>query len=104
MYGTIARMRIKRGMESRLQDVIKEYENVKTPGFLASYVYKMDKVPDTYYMVAVFENKQTYDANAESPEQDARYRKLAALLDGEPQWNDGEIIWAMAPELVTPCP
>jgi quinol monooxygenase YgiN len=100
MYGTVARMRAKKGMESRLQDVMKEYEEVVVPGFLASYVYRLDREPDTYYLAVVFENRASYETNAGSPEQDARYRRLAVLLDGEPEWNDGEIIFAMAPEVV----
>lgn len=100
MYGTVARMCLKRGMESRLQDVMKEYEETVVPGFVASYVYKLDRESDTYYLAVVFENKASYEANAASPEQDARFRKLVVLLDGEPEWNDGEIIFAMAPDVV----
>jgi quinol monooxygenase YgiN len=101
MYGTVARLRLKRGMESRLQEVLKVYEEVKVPGYVASYVYRLDNSPNEYYLSVIFENRELYRANASSPEQDARYRKLAALLDGEPQWHDGEIIFAHtgAPEL-----
>ena len=33
-----------------------------------------------------------YVANANSPEQDARYRQLLALLEEPPEWHDGEIV------------
>ena len=36
----------------------------------------------------------TYRANADSPEQDARYQKLRALLEDDPEWNDGEIVYS----------
>ena len=96
MYGTVARLRLKRGMESRLQEVLKVYEAAKVPGLVASYTYRLDKSPNEYYMSAIFENKELYLANANSPEQDARYRQLAALLDGEPEWHDGEIVHALS--------
>ena len=96
MYGTVARLRLKRGMESRLQEVLKVYEAAKVPGLVASYTYRLDKSPNEYYMSAIFENKELYLANANSPEQDARYRKLAALLDGEPEWHDGEIVHGLS--------
>jgi quinol monooxygenase YgiN len=101
MYGTVARMRVKKGFEARFSEVMKEYEGVEIPGAVASYVYRLDHAPDVYYyLCAIFESKESYRANAASPEQDARYRKLAALLDGEPEWNDGEIIFAMTPDVV----
>lgn len=42
----------------------------------------------------VFEDKESYVANANSPEQDARYRRMAELFAGEPEWHDGEIVYA----------
>ena len=42
-------------------------------------------------MVAVFESKETYEANANDPAQDAWYRKFRALLTADPEWNDGEV-------------
>ena len=43
-------------------------------------------------MAVTFEDRETYHANAQSPEQDARYRKLLDLLEGEPEWHDGEVL------------
>jgi quinol monooxygenase YgiN len=94
MYGTVARLRIKKGMEARFIDVMKEHEGAKIPGQVAGYVYRLDKAPDEYYMCAVFDSRESYRANAASPTQDARYRKLVALLDGEPEWHDGEVIFS----------
>ena len=33
-------------------------------------------------------------ANADSPEQDAEFRRLMNYLVSEPQWHDGEIIYS----------
>jgi hypothetical protein len=42
--------------------------------------------------VAVFESKEAYWANAQSPEQNARFLQLRALLLDDPQWHDGVIV------------
>jgi len=91
MYGTVARMRIKPGAEDQLTKELQGFEALKVPGFIASYVYRTDADPHECYMAVMFENKAAYVANAESPEQDARYRQLRALLESDPEWHDGEI-------------
>lgn len=93
MYGTIARFRVKPGAESQLVQLQHEYEGLTVPGYVKSTVYRMDADPGDYYLVVAFDSKESYVANANSPEQDARYRKMLSLLDGEPQWHDGEIIY-----------
>ena len=50
--------------------------------------------PGELFLVAIFESRQAYWANAQSPEQDRRYLELRALLDSDPEWHDGEIISA----------
>ncbi|HEV2236833.1 MAG TPA: hypothetical protein VGR57_09270, partial [Ktedonobacterales bacterium] len=62
-------------------------------GYNTTYVYQMDAEPNTYYMTVVFESRESYQANAQSPEQDARYQALLALLESPPEWHDGTIIY-----------
>lgn len=94
MYGTVARFRIKPGVEERLTRLTRSYESLKVPGYIATYVYQMDADPRECYMAVLFASKAAYDANAGSPEQDARYREMVALFEGEPEWHDGEIMYA----------
>ena len=42
--------------------------------------------------VAIFESKEAYQANAESPEQHDRFMKAMAYLEEEPKWTDGKYI------------
>ena len=58
------------------------------------HVYQMDADPGELFLVAIFESRQAYWDNAQSPEQDRRYLELRALLDSDPEWHDGEIISA----------
>jgi heme-degrading monooxygenase HmoA len=94
MYGTVARMRIKPGMEEQLLEFDRKELAVNIPGFTGEYIYRMDADPTVYYLVVVFESKEAYGANASSPEQDARYQEMRALLESDPEWNDGEVVAA----------
>jgi quinol monooxygenase YgiN len=88
MYGTIARMKAKPGALKALKDM----ESRKPKGLLATYVYQMDQNPDELWMAVVFENREAYHANANSPEQNTEFLKLMENLVSEPEWHDGEII------------
>jgi hypothetical protein len=97
MYGTVARYRLKPGMEQKLLALEAEFREAKVPGIVAEYVYRMDKDSLACIEVAVFESKEAYFALANSPDQDARYRKLLEIIEGDPEWNDGEVIVAYTP-------
>jgi hypothetical protein len=75
MYGTVARLRVKPGMEDQFRAFGEEASPNPPPGHVAFYVYQMDT-----------------DPNAASPEQDAAYRKLREVLAADPEWHDGAII------------
>ena len=92
MYGTVARYRLKPGKESQLQAFEAEMKTLKLPGLVAEFTYRMDNEPNVYYEAVVFESREAYRALADSPEQDARYRRLLELMEGEPEWHDGEIV------------
>jgi quinol monooxygenase YgiN len=94
MYGTVAKMRIKPGAEDQLRAQMEEIETLDVPGFVSSTVYRMDDDANEMYLAVVFDSRETYHANAQSPEQDARYRKMLELLEGEPEWHDGEILYS----------
>ena len=93
MYGTVARMQLKAGAEPKIMELFGEYETLNVPGYVGLTVYRLDADPNELLMAVVFESKEAYRANAESPEQDARYREMLELLETEPQWQDGEIVY-----------
>jgi quinol monooxygenase YgiN len=90
MYGTIAKLDAKQGALEELSKM----ENGRRPvGYIGSYVFKSDKDPNELWLVAIFENKAKYVANANSPEQDKEFRSLMRFLKTEPEWHDGEIVF-----------
>jgi heme-degrading monooxygenase HmoA len=92
MYGTVARMRIKPGMEQKLMELTRRQDMREIPGMVADAVYRLDSGKDEYILVVAFESKEAYVANANSPEQNKRYQEIRELLAADPEWNDGEII------------
>jgi quinol monooxygenase YgiN len=90
MYGTIARIQIH---PDKIEQVRALSERIGlAPGQIARYVYQMDADPNELYLAAVFESRDAYRANAESPEQRQRFMELRALLTADPEWHDGEIV------------
>ncbi len=96
MYGTIARMRAKPGMEDKFLEFMRREVARSIPGYKTTYVYHMDADPNAYMIAVVFESREAYVANANSPEQDAEYREMLTMLQAPPEWNDGEIIYPIA--------
>jgi len=92
MYGTIARLRIQAGRESEMVEHLNQYDATQVPGFVASAFYRADQGGDAYWLAVVFESKESYQANADSPEQDARYREFRGILAADPEWHDGEVL------------
>jgi heme-degrading monooxygenase HmoA len=96
MYGTVARLRMKPGMEEQMRQIENE-DAEDIPGFVFSHMYRMDKDPTEYFLVVAFTDKDAYHKNAQSPEQHQRYLRYRELLEEEPEWHDGEIAFS-APE------
>lgn len=65
---------------------------VDAPGFIASYALQSDDDPDEFWLVALFESKEMYFANADSPEQHERYMQMRQNLAADPEWHDGEVV------------
>lgn len=98
MFGTIARFQLKPGTQARLFELLRSFESANVDGYIGQYVYRSDKDLNEYYLAVIFRDRESYMANADSPEQDRRYRQLAELFVGEPEWHDGEIVYSTAYE------
>ena len=90
MYGTIAKVTVKSEKLAELQTLAVDL--ALAPGQIARYVYRMDANPQEYMLVAIFESREAYRANAESPEQYENFMTLREMLTTDPEWHDGEIV------------
>lgn len=90
MYGTVARTRVK---PEQREDLVKLMERQKyddVAGFVDSYMlYENDS--DVVWLFAIFEDRESYDRNADDPAQNERYTEYRALMEDDPEWHDGEI-------------
>ncbi len=91
MYGTIAKMKVLPGMEESLKNMGQQ----QPPGIVFEHIFKLDSGNNEYMMVAGFESKEAYQANAESPEMHEMYLEYRKFLAADPEWHDGEIIQSM---------
>jgi len=95
MYGTVARLKMKPGMEAEMEAFGRGWTDERkgqVKGAIGGYIYRLDNDPLTAIMAVVFEDKASYHANAQDPAQDVAYRRLRAMLVEDPIWEDGEII------------
>lgn len=95
MYGTIFRLRPQSGKEQEVAALFEEWKTTRgqsVQGAGATYLMRPDSNSGELVGVAVFDDRDSYRANADDPAQDAWYQRLRALLDADPQWEDGEFI------------
>jgi quinol monooxygenase YgiN len=95
MYGTIARLHPRRGKTDELLALGDAMRTAPMSGYRSAYLFRPDRNPyyrETLFMVAVFDDADSYRANAASPEQDARYQQMRALLEDDPEWLDGSFV------------
>ena len=93
MYGSVYRIRPKAGKEQEIIGLMEEWERERRPkvkGAVGGMMFKLDN--GGLMGVAVFDSRESYRANAGDPEQDAFYQRWRALMDADPEWNDGEVI------------
>ena len=90
MYGTVARTRVKPENREQLREVFERQGQRTRPGMVTAYtLYENDS--DAAWLFAIFEDRATYEANADDPAQNEDYLEYRALMEDDPEWHDGEI-------------
>ena len=91
MYGTVARTRVKPENRGTLQEVFERQGSRRTvPGMVRAYTL-FENDGDAAWLFAVFEDRASYNRNADDPAQHQDYLEYRALMEDEPEWHDGEI-------------
>ena len=90
MYGTVARMRVKPENRQAMSDAAAAQMADPIDGFIGSHVLS-ENDSDTQWLFVIFRDRESYDRNADSPEQNDRYMQLRALMEDDPDWHDGVI-------------
>jgi hypothetical protein len=95
MYGTVARLKFEStSTEEALQTVMASEGAANPAGAVATYIFRLDADPSEFYLVVLFEDKDTYFANADDPQTNVDYEKMAKFFAAEPRWHDGEVVFA----------
>ena len=97
MYGTIARFRIKPGVKDDFVRAMDSFGDAVIAGWIADYNFQMEEDSDEFYLVAIFKDKETYQANADSADQRQRYLAFRSYLVDDPEWHDGFVLSATGP-------
>ena len=91
MYGTVARIHVKAENRAKMAEVMEHQSAAVVPGYVSGHVlYENDS--DTGWLIAIFEDRASYDKNADSPDQNDRYMEFRALMEDDPEWHDGELV------------
>jgi heme-degrading monooxygenase HmoA len=87
-------MQVKPGQEEAFLALAEQWRQERIPeakGLIADYALKSERAPGEWFVFAVFDTGENYRQNAADPEQHRQYEAMRALLEDDPEWNDGEI-------------
>lgn len=92
MFGTVARMKVNRGSESRLEELSRKFEARHVAGWMSTNIYRSKEDPQEYWISVVFRDESSYRKNADDPVQNQWFGELRQLLESDPEWHDGEVV------------
>lgn len=94
MFGTVARVMVRPAKEEEFVAIGEQWtqERGEATGQVAAYLFKQAGQPGEYYLVGIFRDRESYEANARDPETDRWYRRMRATLTADPEWHDGEVV------------
>ena len=96
MWGTIARMKVRPDVpEEYLVAQMRALNTDRMAGWVNTAFYRSDDDPRELWIVAMFEDKESYRANAESSAQHSVYLTLRASLEADPEWHDVDEIMSI---------
>ena len=90
MYGTVARMKVKRENLEALREAMNEVERRPGDGYVATHILVPDEWHEEVLVAVFFEDRKAYLKNANDPKMDEDYRRFRAFLEADPEWTDGE--------------
>lgn len=98
MFGSIYSMKPLPGQEANIAAHFRRWERERRPavgGAVGGYVLRPRGKPDELIGVAVFDSEDSYTKNANDPAQNQWYLGLRAMLEADPEWNDGDVLVAL---------
>ncbi len=88
------KMRAKPGSRQKVIEMFEKWFRDQRPsarGFVRADLSSNINDPDEFMAAACFADKKTYDANADSADQNAWYEERRSYLVDDPEWFDGTL-------------
>jgi len=98
MFGTIYRMQPKPDQEARIADHFRRWERERrsiVDGMVSGYLFRPKVRSRDLIGVVVFDSEASFRKNAEDPAQLQWDRSLREMLEGDPEWSDGDVLVAI---------
>lgn len=92
---TFFRMKVQPGKLEEFMSVMsgdQDLARARERGFVMDIVGKSKNDPNEVMGCVLWDTSERYYANADSPEQNAEYQKMRALLASDPEWFDCDVI------------
>jgi heme-degrading monooxygenase HmoA len=92
---TFFRMKVQPGKLDEFMALMsgdQDLARAKERGFVGDIVGKSKNDPNEVLGCVTWDTSERYYKNAESPEQNAEYEKMRALLAEDPQWFDCDVV------------
>lgn len=94
MFGTVARMQVQEGKFDEFVALMENEEPDMAEGYVSTVMYRSTNDPNELWLSVIFSDEESYRANAAAPSQNQMYERMRALLAADPEWHDGEVIFA----------
>ncbi len=98
MFAQLIRFRTKPDAWDRLRALDERWQREQAPvapGFKGSYMLREKDSPNGCIQVVLFENEQLAQQNSNRPETNQYYGEMLQLIEGEPEFIDTEVVYAM---------
>ncbi|MSP22741.1 MAG: hypothetical protein EXR66_06960 [Dehalococcoidia bacterium] len=92
MYGTVARLRCKPGGHECVRAWVDVQNKRGMAGLASTTTYQSDADHSVIWLTVIFENRDAYLANANTPVQDQLYHQMLTGLEEPPEWHDGTVL------------
>lgn len=92
MYGTVARLHCKPGGIEWVRAWMEVQSKRAMTGWVSTTLFEADAEPNVVWITVLFESKEAYFANANTPIQDQLYHQMLTGLEEPPQWHDGTVL------------
>ena len=95
MFAQIIRFNAKPDAWEKLEEFDRRWQAEQAPiapGFKGSYMLREKDSANGCTLVVLFESAELAQQNSDRPETNQWYRQMLALIDGEPEFIDAEVV------------